>query len=90
MEPNAGERMLMLIKATPALLPIAPDHADADHIEHRRLDEVHHCFRCGTRARYVFLVHLTEGHRRAKRWLDLCADCTHWLRVAIDPYLRSV
>jgi hypothetical protein len=88
LEPISAEQMLMLIKAAPALLPVAPDHADADHIQHRRLDEVHSCFRCDGRSHYTFLVRVTGGTGEAKRWLDLCAGCTHWLRVAIDPYLR--
>lgn len=84
-DPNPAERMLLLLRANPTLLPLAPEDADGEHIEHRRNDEVHMCLRCGQRAQCAFIAHTQEGMEERRRWLDLCYECAHWLRTTLPP-----
>ncbi len=77
---NAVEVLLYRLKAEPTLLPAAPPNAGAEHIEHRRLDEVHACWRCGGGAR-IALIAATE---LGSRWLDLCHGCYAWLQRGLD------
>lgn len=76
MSDSSADGMLYLLRAEPTLLPRAPDDVTAAQMDHRRLDEVHACLRCGKRAQCAFVADTDLG----KRWLDLCAACTHWLR----------
>lgn len=78
-ETSAGEGFLLLLKAEPTLLPEAPADAAGEHIERRRLDEVHACLRCGGRADCAFIAATELG----PRWLDLCNGCTRWLRNSL-------
>jgi hypothetical protein len=71
--------MLYLLKAEPTLLPEALPDASAAHIDHRRLDEAHTCLRCGDPAACAFIAATHIG----PRWLDLCHECTHWLRTSL-------
>jgi hypothetical protein len=71
-----GEGLLHLLKAEPTLLPEAPPDAAA-RIEQRTHDEVHSCLRCGKRAQEAFVADTEIG----PRWLDLCPECSHWLRI---------
>lgn len=77
-EPTA-DGMLYLFRAEPTLLPEAPPDFTAAQIEHRRLDEVHACLRCGGQAKNAYVAHTTMGNR----WLDLCQSCAHWLRTTM-------
>jgi hypothetical protein len=72
--PAAG--MMLLLQSEPTLLDPAPD-AGAVDIDHRRLDEVHACLRCGKRAQVAYVADLKEA---GNRWLDFCAACDSWLR----------
>jgi hypothetical protein len=82
---SAAEGMLTLLAVNPTLLPPAPEHADGEHIEHRRRDEIHTCLRCGQRAACAYIarskskIHPDVG----PRWLDLCAVCEHWLLTSL-------
>lgn len=80
MTTSSASGMLHLLKAEPTLLPVAPPDASGAHIEHRRLDEVHACLRCGDAAACAFIAATEIG----PRWLDLCHECTHWLRTSLD------
>lgn len=73
-EPTA-EGLLYLLKAEPTLLPEAPPDATS-RIEHRTHDEVHSCLRCGKGAQEAFVADTERG----PRWLDLCHQCSRWLR----------
>lgn len=73
--PAAG--MMLLLQSEPTLLDQAPDEAGAEDIDHRRLDEVHTCLRCGKRAHVAYVADLKEA---GNRWLDFCAACDSWLR----------
>ncbi|MGH3376000.1 MAG: hypothetical protein ACRDP6_14775 [Actinoallomurus sp.] len=75
-EPTA-EGMLHLLKAEPTLLPEAPAAFTARDVDHRRLDEVHPCLRCGKRAHLAYVAHTDIG----PRWLDLCHPCGYWVRT---------
>lgn len=72
---SPAEGMLHLLQAEPTLLSEAPDDANAEHIDHRRLDSVHPCLRCGQRAQVAYIATTDIGNR----WLDLCADCNAWM-----------
>lgn len=74
-----AEGMLHLLKAEPTLLPAAPLNTTAQQIDHRRLDEMHSCLRCGQPARLAYVASTELG----PRWLDLCMKCGHWLRTAL-------
>jgi hypothetical protein len=71
---------LHLLAAEPTLLPPASASDGAREMDHRRLDEVHSCLRCGKRAQQVFIAHTKIG----PRWLDLCIACRHWLEQLVD------
>jgi hypothetical protein len=83
-EPVDGERlpptadgMLHLLNAEPTLLPKAPATFTAQDIDHRHVDAIHSCLRCGKRATVAYVANTDIGNR----WLDLCAACNHWLRA---------
>jgi hypothetical protein len=69
-----ADGLLHLLKAEPTLMPPVPTPSGAA-IEHRRLDEVHPCLRCGERAACAYIAETELGHR----WLDLCWPCSHWV-----------
>lgn len=75
-EPTA-DGMLHLLNAEPTLLPEAPANVAPRDIDHRRLDAIHTCLRCGKRAKVAYVARTDIGNR----WLDLCAACDHWLRT---------
>lgn len=79
-EKPAADGFLYLLKAEPTLLPPAPDTTDTAAMEHRAHDEIHACLRCGKRAHCAIIASTEIG----PRWLDLCFDCTHWLRVNVS------
>lgn len=68
---DAAERFLVLLRDNPSLLPSAPIGATGPQMDHRRMDEVHDCVRCGARATLAVVADTTAG----PRWLDLCAPC---------------
>ena len=72
-----ADSMLHLLKAEPTLLPPGPVTELGRAIERRRMDEIHNCLHCGRRAQCAFVAHTELGNR----WLDLCAECAHWLRT---------
>jgi hypothetical protein len=73
---SSVDGMLHLLKVNPSLMPEAPAQEPEKQIARRVNDEVHQCLRCGQRARFAFVAHTDWGNR----WLDLCAECAHWLR----------
>lgn len=77
---TAADGMLHLLAAEPTLLLAAPADATAQQIDHRRLNEVHSCLRCGEPARCAYVAATWIG----PRWLDLCMACDHWLRSAVS------
>jgi len=76
---SGADGMLYLLKAEPTLLPEAPADTTVAQMEHRRVDEVHACLRCGERARNAYVADTKLGYR----WLDLCHACAHWLRTTM-------
>ncbi len=72
-----ADALLYLLRGNPTLLPEAPPDTTAEQMDHRRLDEVHACLRCGKRAQCAIVAHTEIGNR----WLDLCHGCTNWLRM---------
>lgn len=85
---NAVEGMLTLLAVEPTLLPPAPEHADGDHMEHRRRDEIHSCLRCGQRAMCAYIVASKKHPEAGPRWLDLCPACDYWLRTNLPEEWR--
>lgn len=75
-DPSA-DGMLHLLKSEPTLLPQAPATYTAHDIDHRRLDEIHRCLRCGQPAALAYVADTEIG----PRWLDLCMPCGYWLRT---------
>ena len=70
-----ADGFLHLLKAEPTLLDPAPADFTGRDLEHRRLDEVHPCLRCGGRAQSAYVAATELG----PRWLDLCMPCAHWM-----------
>lgn len=78
-----ADTFLWLLKANPTLLDAAPPGPVGltRAMEHRRLDEIHSCLRCGERAHCAVIA----GTELGNRWLDLCHPCTNWLRANVTP-----
>lgn len=79
---NEGEGFLHHLRANPTLLDPAPANRDewARAMDRRVADEVHSCLRCGKRSEYAFIAEAPDR----PRFLDLCFECQHWLRVQMD------
>jgi hypothetical protein len=69
---------LRLLRDQPALMDPAPATVASAHIGYRIRDEIHACLRCGRRAQVVYVAATFAG----PRWLDLCALCARWARLA--------
>lgn len=76
----------MLLRHEPTLMPSANGPITAERIEHRSLDEIHPCLRCGGRAQVAYGADLPDGDR----WLDLCAACGSWLWRGLDVIGRVI
>lgn len=75
-DPSA-DGLLYLLRANPTLLPVAPPNVTAAMMTFRAKDQVHACLRCGKRAQCAYVAETSQS----RRWLDLCAACSHWLRT---------
>jgi hypothetical protein len=78
---TTADGFLHLLKAEPTLLDPAPVGFTGRDLEHRRLDEVHPCLRCGGRAQNAYVAATELG----PRWLGLCMPCAHWLLSNLTP-----
>jgi hypothetical protein len=77
------EGFLYLLRDEPTLMDpvrgVSEDTRPADMVEplnSRLLNETHPCLRCGQLSEEVFVAETPIGFR----WLDLCHDCSQWMK----------
>lgn len=80
-----AEGLFALFEHYPSLLPPAPANAGLAAMKARVAITKPPCLRCAKQTRVVMIaVHKTSG----RRWIDLCGDCSIWVKEAIARQSR--